>query len=202
VGENLDSLLGLDGRSPSRPVPASREPASPGGLLNLPVEVIRPNELQPREDFDEAELSSLADSIDELGVLQPVLVRQLTGGEYELVAGERRWRAARRAGLRVIPAIVRDVSDRESLEQAVVENVHRADLNVLEEAAAYRQLIDDFGLTQDVVAQRVGKSRSAVANTLRLLQLPNGVQRLIVSGELTAGHARALLAFPDPGVQG
>jgi ParB family chromosome partitioning protein len=134
-------------------------------------------------------------------VLQPVLVRQLADGEYELVAGERRWRAARRAGLRVVPAIVRDVTDRESLEQAVVENVHRADLNVLEEAAAYRQLIDDFGLTQDVVAQRVGKSRSAVANTVRLLQLPSPVQKLIVSGLLTAGHARALLAFPDPDVQ-
>jgi ParB family chromosome partitioning protein len=139
--------------------------------------------------------------VAEVGVLQPVLVRQLSDDEYELVAGERRWRAARRAGLRVIPAIVRDVSDRESLEQAVIENVHRADLNVLEEAAAYRQLVDDFGLTQDMVAQRVGKSRSAVANTVRLLQLPGSVQRLIVAGQLSAGHARALLAFPDPGLQ-
>jgi ParB family chromosome partitioning protein len=200
VDESLDSLLGLDGQPPTGRAVAGGE-RDAGGLRSIPLDAIRPSSLQPRDEFAEDELAALAASVAELGVLQPVLVRQVTADEYELIAGERRWRAARRAGLAVIPAIVRDVSDRESLEQAVVENVQRADLNVLEEAAAYRQLIDEFGLTQDRVGQRVGRSRSAVANTLRLLHLPAGVQRLIVSGDLSAGHARALLAFPDPVVQ-
>ena len=179
--------------------------SSAGLLLHIPVDSIQPNEFQPRRRFDEDALVSLTESVRELGVLQPILVRRLaapSGGrdsavEFELVAGERRWRAARRAGLAKLPAIVRDVSDLRSLEEAIVENLHRADLNPLEEAAAYQQLVDEFGLSQAQVAQRVGKSRSAVANTLRLVQLPVSVQRLVVAGELSAGHARAVLAVPS-----
>lgn len=163
-------------------------------LRDLPVDAIIPNSYQPRDRFDEEELVSLTESIRELGVLQPILVREAAEGSYELIAGERRWRAAQRAGLSVIPAVVREVDNRAALEQAVVENLHRADLNAIEEAAAYQQLIDEFSLTQDDVAQRVGKSRSAVTNALRLFQLPPNVQRLIVDGVLSAGHGRALLA--------
>ena len=156
-----------------------------------------PTRYQPREHFDEESLVSLAASIQAVGVLQPVLVRQTGAQEYELIAGERRWRAARRAGLQTIPAIVRPTEDVRSLEQALVENLHREDLTPLEEAAAYQQLIEEFGHTQEEVAQRVGKSRSAVANTLRLLHLPPSIQRLLAEGQITAGHARALLGSPD-----
>jgi ParB family chromosome partitioning protein len=146
-------------------------------------------------------MSSLAASIREVGVLQPLLVRDLGEGEFELVAGERRWRAARRAGLQTVPVIIQSISDQNSLEHALVENLHRADLNPLEEAAAFHQLIDDFGYTHEQVATRVGRSRTVVTNTLRLLQLPAGVQRAIADGEVTAGHARALLGTPDRGFQ-
>jgi ParB family transcriptional regulator, chromosome partitioning protein len=166
-------------------------------LRELPVSEIRPNSYQPREHFDEEALVSLAASIQAVGVLQPVLVRQSGPQEYELIAGERRWRAARRAGLQTIPAIVRPTEDVRSLEQALVENLHREDLTPLEEAAAYQQLIEEFGHTQEEVAQRVGKSRSAVANTLRLLHLPPSIQRLLAEGQISAGHARALLGSPD-----
>lgn len=170
-------------------------------LLELSVAAIRPNPYQPRVEFDEVALAELAASIREVGILQPVIVRRIDVGRYELIAGERRWRAAQRAGLTLVPALVRAVDDRTSLEHAVVENLQRSDLNPLEEAAAYRQLIDEFSLTQDQVAQRVGKSRPAVANTLRLLQLPGSVQRLVRAGELSAGHARALLALSDSELQ-
>jgi len=169
-------------------------------LREVPIGSIRPNTYQPRSVFDEEAMSSLASSIKELGVLQPILVRTLEGQEhnFELIAGERRWRAARRAGLQTIPVLVRsDVNDLTSLEQALVENVQRSDLNVLEEAAAYQQLIDEFSLTHDQVSQRVGKSRVAVTNTLRLLQLPISVQSLVADGTLSAGHGRALLSVPD-----
>ncbi|MGZ6945672.1 MAG: ParB/RepB/Spo0J family partition protein, partial [Acidimicrobiia bacterium] len=142
----------------------------------------------------------LAESIREVGILQPVLVRETDDG-YELIAGERRWRAARRVGLQNIPALVRDTDDASALEHALVENVHRADLNVLEEAAAYQQLIEDFGLTHEEVAMRVGRSRTAVTNTMRLLQLPPTVQRLVRDKSLTMGHARALLGTPDRALQ-
>jgi len=169
-------------------------------LREVPIGSIKPNTYQPRTVFDEEAMSSLAASIKELGVLQPILVRTLEGQEhnFELIAGERRWRAARRAGLQTIPVLVRtDVNDLTSLEQALVENVQRSDLNVLEEAAAYQQLIDEFSLTHDQVSQRVGKSRVAVTNTLRLLQLPTSVQTLVADGTLSAGHGRALLSVPD-----
>ncbi len=163
----------------------------------LPVSEIRPNTYQPRSHFDEEALVSLAASIQAVGVLQPVLVRQVGPQQYELIAGERRWRAARRAGLQTVPAIVRPTEDVRSLEQALVENLHREDLGPLEEAAAYQQLVEEFGHTQEEVAQRVGKSRSSVANTLRLLHLPPSIQRLLADGHISAGHARALLGTPD-----
>lgn len=166
-------------------------------LREVPIGNIRENPYQPRQHFDEESLAALAASIRELGVLQPVLVRQLAENQYELIAGERRWRAARRAGHQTIPVLVQTSSDVHSLEQALVENLHRQDLNPIEEAAAYQQLIDEFEYTHDQVAARVGKSRVAVTNTLRLLQLPPGVQRALAEGNLTAGHARALLGTPD-----
>lgn len=174
--------------------------ARPAGLAGvayreLPVGAISANPYQPREQFDELSLSALTASVREVGVLQPILVRAKGQDEFELIAGERRWRAAKRAGLRTIPAIVREIEDLTSLEHALVENLHREDLGPLEEAAAYQQLMEDFGLTQEAVSQRVGKSRSAVANSLRLLQLPASVQGMLVDGQLTAGHARALLGL-------
>jgi len=162
----------------------------------IDIDAVVPNRYQPRDHFDEETLSSLAASIAEVGVIQPIVVRSTDEG-YELIAGERRWRAARRANLPSIPALIRDSDDLGSLETAVVENLHRQDLNALEEAAAYQQLIEDFGLTQEEVATRVGRSRSSVANTIRLLQLSGSVQRLVIEGQLSAGHARALLAAPD-----
>ncbi len=167
----------------------------------LDIDSVVPNRYQPREHFDEESLSSLAASISEIGVIQPIVVREADGGGYELIAGERRWRAARRAGIPSIPALIRGVDDLASLETAVVENLHRQDLNALEEASAYQQLIEDFGLTQDSVSKRVGRSRSAVANSIRLLQLPPLVQQLVIESQISAGHARALLATPDRELQ-
>jgi ParB family chromosome partitioning protein len=171
--------------------------AARNGVLEVPISQIEPNRFQPRSVFDEENLAGLTASIRELGVLQPILVRRIADDRYELVAGERRWRASKRAGLQLMPVIVREVTDALSLQQALVENLHRDDLNPLEEAAAYQQLIEDFGLTQEEVAQRVGKSRSAVANLLRLFQLPPTVQKLVAEGKLSAGHAKVLLSTPD-----
>jgi len=169
-------------------------------LRDIPVADITPNPHQPRVHFDEESLAELTASVQQIGVLQPVLVRPVEGG-FELIAGERRWRAAGRAGLSTIPAVVRTTDDLASVEQALVENLHRQDLTALEEAAAYQQLTEDFGLTHEQVADRVGKSRSAVTNTLRLLGLPPSIQHLIADGRLSAGHARALLATPDRTLQ-
>lgn len=163
----------------------------------IDVNDVVPNRYQPREHFDEETLAALAASVAEVGVIQPIVVRENDDGGFELIAGERRWRAAKRANLPAIPALVRGADDLASLETAVVENLHRQDLNALEEAAAYQQLIEDFSLTQDEVATRVGRSRSAVANTIRLLQLPPPVQRLVIEDQISAGHARALLSTPD-----
>ena len=190
LGKGLGSLI---------PTEADKDHA--GSMTEIPISAIQANEYQPRSRFEEEALVALTDSVRELGVLQPVLVRQLGPDRFELIAGERRWRAARRAGLATVPAIVRDSDDRNSLEQALVENLHREDLNALEEASAFQQLIDEFSMTQEQVARRVGKSRSAVANTLRLFQLPGSVQRMVASGELGAGHARALLGCPDRNLQ-
>ncbi len=201
LGRGLEALIPTESAaSATSAAPAPSESAE--GLREIPVSSIEANRHQPRTVFDEEQLSTLVESVRALGVLQPILVRPAENpGQYELIAGERRWRAARRAGLQTIPAIVRTVEELGALEQAVVENLHRQDLNPLEEAAAYQQLIEDFGLTQDQVAQRVGKSRSAVANLLRLFQLPPVVQRAISEGEITAGHAKVLLSTPDRAYQ-
>lgn len=170
-------------------------------LRELPISQITPNTYQPRSHFDEEALVSLSASIQAVGVLQPILVRQTGAQEYELIAGERRWRAARRAGLQTVPAIVRPTEDVRSLEQALVENLHREDLHPMEEAAAYQQLIEEFNLSHEDVARRVGKSRSAVSNMLRLFQLPPSIQKLVADRQLSAGHARALLGTPDRSFQ-
>lgn len=190
LGRGLEALIPND-------LLADQESA----LLDVPINSIRPNPHQPRSHFDEEDLSALTASIRAVGVLQPVLLRSTDDGQYELIAGERRWRAARRAGLHTIPALVRTVDDLGRVEQALIENLHRVDLNPMEEAAAYQQLIEDFELTHDQVAARVGRSRAAVSNTLRLFQLPPSIQRLVIEGDLSAGHARALLGTPDRNFQ-
>ena len=169
-------------------------------LREIPVADITPNPHQPRLHFDEESLSELTASIQQIGVLQPILVRPV-GDAFELIAGERRWRAATRAGLVSIPAVIRLADDMSSVEQALIENLHRQDLTALEEAAAYQQLIDDFGLTHEQVAERVGKNRSTITNTLRLLGLPPLIQHFLADGQLSAGHARALLGSADRGMQ-
>lgn len=172
-----------------------------GGYREIATSSVLPNNNQPRTHFDEQPLDALADSIARIGVLQPILVRQVDTDRFELIAGERRWRAAKRAGLQTVPALVREVADQQSLEEALVENLHREDLNPLEEAAAFAQLQQDFGMTQQAVANRVGRSRAAVTNATRLLQLPAEVQELVASRQLSAGHGRALLTVDDAGKQ-
>ena len=169
-------------------------------LRELPLADIERNPYQPRTVFDDEKLVELTSSIKEVGVLQPVLVREKSTG-YELIAGERRWLAARRAGLSSVPALVRKIEDLESFEQAIIENLHREDLNSIDEAVAFHRLMDEFGMTQQQVAERVGRSRPVVANTLRLLKLSSGVQRMIMDGELTAGHARCLAGLTDRKIQ-
>ena len=166
----------------------------------VPIEFVKPNPRNPRRQFDEAELDELAASIRERGIIQPILVRTARGSldNFEIIAGERRWRAAQRAGQHEVPVVLLEVSDREALELAIIENVQRTDLNALEEAGGYQALADEFKYSQDDIAKIVGKSRSHVANTLRLLKLPDGVQEFIRGGKLSAGHARALLGQPDP----
>ena len=191
------------GKGLSALIPSESTGESNSLLRVVPISHIRPNAFQPRSHFDEESMGSLAASIREVGLLQPVLVRELEDEEdsYELIAGERRWRAARRAGLQTIPVLVQVADDVASLEQALVENLHRVDLNALEEAAAYQQLIDEFGLTHEQVATRMGKGRATVTNTLRLLQLPAGAQRALAERTISAGHARALLGTPDRALQ-
>jgi ParB family chromosome partitioning protein len=192
----MKSQRGGLGRGLSALIPGAEE----GGLLEIPVAAISPNRRQPRGDFDHESLQGLAASIREVGVLQPIVVRR-EGAGYELVAGERRLRAARLAGLATIPAVIRETDDTESLRDALIENLHRDDLSPLEMAAAFQELLDDLGVSHDALAGRLGFSRAHVANTIRLLQLPPEVQRLLGEGKLQAGHARALLALPDPEAQ-
>lgn len=170
------------------------------GQRLVPVEFLRPNSRNPRKSFDEAELEELAQSIRERGIIQPILVRTLPGlvDVYEIIAGERRWRAAQRAGLHEVPVILVEATDKDALEIAIVENVQRADLNAIEEAGGYEQLMTEFGYTQLDLSKIIGKSRSHVANTLRLMKLPESVRRSLSDGSLSAGHGRALLAFDDP----
>ena len=188
-------LAALFGEAETRPASSAS-----GGVREIAIELIRPGAFQPRRNFDEAELEALAQSIREKGVLQPLLVRPVDEDEaaFELVAGERRWRAAQRAGLHQVPVLVRALADAEALEIALIENLQREDLSALEEAEAYRRLMQEFGRTQATLAEAVGKSRSHVANTLRLLGLPEPVRRRLEEGALSAGHARALLGAADP----
>ena len=190
LGRGLSALIG-DEVSPAQPAKGQR---------TVPVAFLRPNRFQPRKTFGAEELNDLANSIREKGVLQPILVRPIKGetDAFEIVAGERRWRAAQLAKLHDVPIVIRELSDGESLELAIIENVQRADLNAVEEAAAYRELMEHFSYTQERVAQEVGKSRSHIANTIRLLKLPETVQAMIRSGKLTAGHARTLIGASDP----
>jgi ParB family transcriptional regulator, chromosome partitioning protein len=181
------------GRGLSSLIPGAAEEA---GLLEVPVSAIQPNPRQPRVDFPEESLAALARSIREVGVLQPVVVHRRDGG-YELVAGERRVRAARLAGLATIPAIVREGDDTESLREALIENIHREDLAPLELASAFQELLEELGVTQETVAERLGYSRAHIANTIRLLSLPTDAQRLLAEGKIQAGHARALLGLPE-----
>ncbi len=194
LGRGLSALLGEE----AEPTVAGQ--AITDGGRELPIELVHANPDQPRRHFAEAEILELADSIRDKGVLQPILVRPSprTAGEYEIVAGERRWRAAQKAGLKAIPALVRELGDDRTLEIAIVENVQREDLNPLEEAFAYKQLMDRFAYTQDKVAAVVGKSRSHVANTLRLTGLPGNAREHVLTGRLSAGHARAILQARDP----
>ena len=193
LGRGLNALMGDLARE--EPVGTGKDGSSPG-VRSLPVGSLTPHPGQPRRHFDEAALEELAQSIAQRGVLQPIVVRP-HGTGYQIVAGERRWRAAQRARLHEVPVIVRAFDDTETLEVALVENIQRQDLNAIEEAEAYHRLIDDFGHTQDALGKLVNKSRSHIANLLRLLELPRGVQERVVSGALTMGHARALIGAPD-----
>jgi ParB family chromosome partitioning protein len=186
LGRGLDALI-----------PAAESRA---GAAEIPVARVSPNPHQPRQAISEESLAELAASVREHGLIQPLVVTQV-GDEYQLIAGERRWRAAQLAGLTSVPAIVKETTPQQMLELALVENLQRADLNPLEEAGAYRQLMDEFGLTQEEVAERVGKSRTAVANTVRLLRLPDDVKEALASDRISEGHARALLALPTPRLQ-
>jgi ParB family transcriptional regulator, chromosome partitioning protein len=217
LGKGLGALIptGPAGEGPALAVPTAEAPLPttlqdvaagpaevPGATYReLPIPRIRPNPRQPRQVFDEEPHEELVSSIKEFGLLQPIVVRPREDGEYELVVGERRWRAAADAGLDTIPAIIRETADDAMLRNALLENLHRVQLNPLEEAAAYRQLLDEFGTTHEELAQRIGRSRSQVTNTVRLLNLPVPVQRRVAAGVLTAGHARALLTLEDPAAQ-
>jgi ParB family chromosome partitioning protein len=180
-------------------IPVTEEPK--GGVTQIPVSAITPNPMQPRTALDADALAELAASIREHGLIQPLIVTQQGPDRYQLIAGERRWQASRMAGLDRVPVIVKEATPQQALELALVENIQRADLNPLEEAAAYRQLVEEFGLTQEQVAERVGKSRVAVTNAIRLLRLPAEVKQALADGTIREGHARALLALPTPEAQ-
>ncbi len=185
LGKGLDALF------------MDNETVDSGGVVALRLSQIEPNRDQPRKIFSEEALNELADSIREHGVLQPLLVRPLPGGSYQLVAGERRWRASRMAGLQEVPVVIREMDEEQAMEIALIENLQREDLNAIEEATGYKQLMERYGMTQEQVAKRVGKSRPAIANALRLLNLPPKVMDMVGEGEVSPGHARALLAFDD-----
>jgi ParB family transcriptional regulator, chromosome partitioning protein len=185
--------------APARPgAPAAQPATASDGPRSLPIDLVQRNPGQPRKHFDEGDLNDLSNSIRTHGVLQPILVRPIPGGRYEIVAGERRWRAAQRAGLHTIPAVIRELNEVEVLEIAIVENVQRTDLNPIEEAQGFQALIDRFGRTQEEIAEAVGKSRPHIANMLRLLKLPDDLQEMVRDGRLSSGHARAILTAPDP----
>ena len=205
LGKGLEGLI--PGREREKNYNGGNNTVDGVGLRSIDVKTITPNTNQPRIHFDEDALAELSASIRAVGVLQPILVRPLnapdpkTGIAFELIAGERRWRAAQRAGLTMIPALVRETNDVSSVEQALIENLHRQDLTPLEEAAAYKQLLDDFSMTHEQVGERVGKTRTVITNSLRLLLLPPSIQQLLADGRLSGGHARALLGVTDKQLQ-
>lgn len=207
LGRGLGSLIPTapaaeaEGAEAPEPTDPALAPVAGAYFAELPVGQIRPNDVQPRQVFDEEAMEELVHSVREIGVLQPVVVRRRGPEDYELVMGERRWRATQAAGRDVIPAIVRETDDVDMLRDALLENLHRSQLNPLEEAAAYRQMLDDFECTHEELADRIGRSRPQISNTLRLLKLSPAVQRRVAAGVLSAGHARALLAVGDPEVQ-
>jgi ParB family chromosome partitioning protein len=189
LGRGLSALLS------DRSVTVSEE------LVDVDLDLIEPNSLQPRTNFDEARLEELAQSIRSNGIIQPLLVRRLENGRYQLIAGERRWRAAQRAGLPTVPCVVKEIPDDKVLELALIENIQRQELNAIEEAHAYKRLIETLGLTQEMVAQRVGRDRTFITNYLRLLRLPEDIQQLVEFEKISMGHARALLGVDDPIIQ-
>jgi ParB family chromosome partitioning protein len=206
LGRGLGALIPTGpAREEAVPSPEQATPVAGAHFAEIPLDRITPNPLQPRTHFDAEALAELVTSIREVGLLQPVVVRQVgadeQGPRYELVMGERRWRASQEAGTGTIPAIVRDTSDDDMLRDALLENLHRQQLNPLEEAAAYQQLLDEFGTTHEELAQRIGRSRPQISNTIRLLQLPAPVQRRVAAGVLSAGHARAILGLSTPEAQ-
>jgi len=216
LGRGLGSLIPTSASAEEEPAVSSSAPDDgseavpeeadlaevPGAsFAELPIGQIRPNAAQPRQVFDEDAMAELVHSIREVGLLQPIVVRRAGPDSYELVMGERRWRASQQAGLDAIPAIIRDTDDTDMLRDALLENLHRSQLNPLEEASAYAQLLDDFGITHEELAQRIGRSRPQISNTIRLLKLGPAVQRRVAAGVLSAGHARSLLAVEDPELQ-
>ena len=198
LGRNLDALIPQSSTTiRSSDVATSNQPNLVTGSITVALREITPNPRQPREHFDPIALQELADSIREVGLLQPPIVRKKASGGYELIMGERRFRASKLAGLTEIPVIVRETSDKELLREALIENIHRSELNALEEAAAYGELLQDLGVTHDELAAKIGKSRAAITNTMRLLHLPLPVQKRLISGQITPGHARALLGLAN-----
>jgi len=191
LGRGLDALL------PAAPTPSPSHTAEKSALIEIPIEELHPNPFQPRTHFDDSALDELAASVKEIGILEPIVVRPRQGGGYEIIAGERRWRAAGRAGIFKVPVYVRDLADRDALEAALVENVQREDLNPLELARAYERLMRDFDHSQESLSKRVGKDRSTIANLLRLLKLPKAVIELVETSQLSEGHGRALLGLSD-----
>lgn len=199
LGKGLGALLGTqdDDRKSRSPAAEAENKTSGEGVISIRLSLIEPNRRQPRQNFDEEKIDALADSIRVHGVIQPVIISRGENGMYRIIAGERRWRAAKRAGLTEIPALIRELSGVEAAEVALIENLQREDLNPIEEAAGYKALADEYGMTQEEISRAVGKSRSAVANSMRLLSLGKEISDMLVSGEITSGHARALLAIED-----
>lgn len=195
LGRGLDALMG------SGPSALLDDAENSGGVMMLPIAKVEANASQPRKLFDPEALSDLAESIATHGILQPITVRLLQSGYYQIISGERRWRAAREAGLSEVPVLVIEADDKKVMELSLIENLQREDLNPMEEAAGYRKLMDEFGLNQEECSERVGKSRSAVANALRLMNLPEPIQAMVEDGRLTAGHARCLVSVADPALQ-
>jgi ParB family transcriptional regulator, chromosome partitioning protein len=191
LGRGLDALLGQDDAPERRP-----DETGGDGLRNIAIEAVQPGKYQPRSHMEQEALAELAESIKTQGVMQPILVRPIAGGRYEIIAGERRWRAARMAGLTTVPALVKDIADQQALAAALIENIQREDLNPLEEALGIQRLVQEFGLTHQAIAETLGRSRAAVTNLLRLLELAPPVRELLADGRLDMGHARALLALP------